>query len=231
MSTRIITLLFLTAALCPAPPIIRVPGGGGGGGVTEEINDDFVRADADALGGGWTEIAGDTDIDTNRAEPQNFGVDDENIYTSAALTAEDGYIKVTITWAGTPPNEYGGVYFRSSSDGTSRNYISLSAAENTVGWGNSTDSTVDSAAMTLGAGTEAYGITWTGAGTDIVVRVWQGVTADAPTAADTWDGGAADFESTADPANPVDGGDYVGFWAYQAGDIGMFFEEFIAGRL
>lgn len=193
-----------------AAPVVAVA-------VGSSFSDNFNRTDADSLGANWAEITSssfDIDIVSNAANAPNTSSLDEKaaIYTGTALATAEQYIK--ITFGANPINSRPGVIFRAT-DGSSAYYeVRFDDANDQIQWNH----------LASGGGSETLigftlytvtfpftvGLTISGTGNSTVVRVWDAPTANAPTSATSWDGGAADFSLGDNPGSPVDAGAYVG---------------------
>jgi hypothetical protein len=75
------------------------------------LTDTFTRANADALGGSWTEVTGDTDINTNAARTGNIGISDL-ARLELDLASDDHSVQASIRASEVGSAGFGGVLAR-----------------------------------------------------------------------------------------------------------------------
>jgi hypothetical protein len=192
----------------------RAAAGGGGA-----ISDTFTGANGTSpTSGNWTEIAGNIEIQSNEANaPNTFDFTEKAaVYSGQSLSSVEQYIKVTFT-ANSVANTRPGIIFRFTNIASPYYNIRFqgAGAGSTCYWirmatAGGSETLIDDNVAQNYTFPFTVGVTCSGAGNATVIRVWNNPTANAPTSATSWDGGAESFALTDDPSSPVDTGNIIG---------------------
>ncbi len=194
-------------------------------GSVAAFSDNFNRADSDSLGANWTEAANDCDIVSNQASwPTTFDFSEKAaIYSGTACTTTTNYVKITLDAVGVALPS---VIFRYTNSSSAFYELYLDVTNQKLKWYHWTAVGGTQTLINGPAGASftftlpvTIGVTWTGAGNSTTVRTWLTPSANAPTSATSWDGGAATVVISDDPASAVDSGGYIGMGGVSNGTL------------
>lgn len=196
------------------------------------FSDDFNRG---SLGANWTKITqsfGAIEIVSNVVKSENsFDTANRGAFYNATPLAVNQYVKLTLTSANNS-SAFPGILLRVVDASSPCYVIEVREVDTIIQWGSlATPSSSISVIQSDGAFSFTYpitlGVTIDGTGNSTVVRIWRDPSANAPTSATSWDGGAADVEFTDNPGTAADSGTLVGLAGHGNADI--YWDDIFAG--
>lgn len=203
---------------CPA-----CPSGGKTYSDTFEVN---------TIGTDWIADSGSANIFSSQLIISGGTWVENSVIYQHNLDTANGYMLATIT---ADAITYPGFIFRYSNSTSNHYALFFWVTDDQVTFTTATSAsdggTVDSTqSITVNTG-DKFGITWTGTGTNVVIRIWRNPIGTAPDSVSSWGSASPSLTITDDPSHVSDTGLRVGFAGEQSSSEAISYSAFYTGDL